>query len=52
MTERLAHFLLGWAQVEIQGSWARFLNGAARSGWEFWGFQREGDRVFVRCRAR
>ena len=52
MLEKLAHFLTGWAQVEVRGNWARFLNGAARSGWEFWGFRRQGEAALVCCRAR
>lgn len=52
MTERLAHFLTGWVEFEIRGNRGRFLNGAARSGWEFWGFRREGELAVVRGRAR
>ena len=46
----LIHYLTGWVEFEIQGSGARFLNAAARSGVEFWGFSRREDRMVVRGR--
>lgn len=48
MLERVAHWLFGWVEMEISGNGPRFLNIAARSGLEFWGFLREGDRLVVR----
>ena len=43
MVERIAHFLTGWVEFYISGSGARFLNAAAKTGVEFWGFRREGE---------
>ncbi|MGI6255781.1 MAG: sporulation protein YqfD [Acutalibacter sp.] len=46
----LIHYLTGWVEFEIRGGGARFLNAAAKSGVEFWGFTRQGDRMVVRGR--
>lgn len=48
MVERLAHFLTGWVEFQVKGNGARFLNAAAKSGVEFWGFRREEDRWVAR----
>ena len=47
MLEKAAHWLTGWVEMEIQGDGARFLNAAAKTGVEFWGFQRENGRLLV-----
>lgn len=52
MLEKAAHWLTGWIEMEIQGDGARFLNAAAKTGVEFWGFQRENGRLLVRGRPR
>lgn len=52
MLEKAAHWLTGWVEMEIQGDGARFLNAAAKTGVEFWGFQRENGRLLVRGRPR
>lgn len=48
MVERMAHFLTGWVEFEVKGNGPRFLNAAAKTGVEFWGFRREGDLTVVR----
>lgn len=48
MVERIAHFLTGWVEFYISGSGARFLNAAAKTGVEFWGFRREGEGTVLR----
>ncbi len=50
MVERLAHFLTGWVEFEIRGNGPRFLNAAAKTGIEFWGFRREENRTVIRGR--
>ena len=52
MMERLAHFLTGWVEFEARGNGPRFLNAAARSGVEFWGFRREEGCLVLRGKAR
>ncbi len=52
MVEKLFHLLTGYAQFEIIGDHARFLNMTAKSGFAFWEFSRQGERACVRCRAR
>ncbi len=52
MLEKLFHLLTGYAQFEITGDSARFLNMTAKSGFGFWDFSRRGERSCVRCRAR
>ena len=52
MVERIAHFLTGWVEFEIRGNGARFLNGAAKTGTEFWGFSQREGRPVVRGRPR
>lgn len=52
MVERIAHFLTGWVEFEIRGNGARFLNGAAKTGIEFWGFSQREGRPVVRGRPR
>ena len=52
MINRLIHYLTGWVEFEIRGGGARFLNAAAKSGVEFWGFSRQGDRMIVRGKPR
>lgn len=48
MVERLAHFLTGWVEFEIRGNGPRFLNAAAKTGIEFWGFRREEGLAVMR----
>ena len=52
MMERLAHSLTGWVEFEARGNGPRFLNAAARSGVEFWGFRREAGCLILRGKAR
>lgn len=52
MINRLIHYLTGWVEFEIRGGGARFLNAAAKSGVEFWGFSRQGERMLVRGKPR
>jgi similar to stage IV sporulation protein len=48
MVERIAHYLTGWVEFQISGSGPRFLNAAAKTGIEFWGFRREGEHTILR----
>lgn len=52
MIEKVFHLLTGYVAFEIQGDPARFFNAAAKSGFGFWGFDRQGDRARAVCRAR
>ncbi len=52
MIDRLIHELTGWVEFEIRGGGARFLNAAAKSGVEFWGFSRQGECLVVRGKPR
>lgn len=51
MVEKIFHQLTGCAEFTIQGDTARFLNLAAKSGFGFWNFRREGEKMLVCCRA-
>lgn len=52
MLEKIFHLLTGYAQFEITGDSARFLNMAAKGGFGFWDFSRRGEKACVRCRAK
>lgn len=48
MVEKIAHYLTGWVEFQVSGNGPRFLNAAAKTGVEFWGFRREGDKTILR----
>lgn len=52
MLERIFHLLTGYAEFEIKGDSARFLNIAAKSGFGFWGFAKREGKALVSCKAR
>lgn len=52
MIERFFHWLIGFAEFEICGDYARFLNMTARSGFSLWGFSKSEDAARACCRAR
>ena len=52
MLEKFFHLLTGYAQFEITGDSARFLNVTAKSGLGFWNFTKHNDCACVTCRAR
>ena len=51
MLEKIFHLLTGYAQFEIKGDSARFLNVTAKSGLGFWDFTKREDLACVTCRA-
>lgn len=52
LIEKVFHMLTGYAQFEIRGDSARFLNVAAKSGFSLWGFGRREGTATAWCRAR
>ncbi|MCH5353585.1 MAG: sporulation protein YqfD [Acutalibacter sp.] len=52
MLEKVFHLLTGYAQFEITGDSARFLNVTTKSGLGFWNFTKRENRACVTCRAR
>ena len=52
MLEQVFHLLTGYAQFEIRGDSARFLNVTTKSGLGFWNFIKRENVACVTCRAR
>ena len=52
MLEKFFHLLTGYAQFEISGDSARFLNATAKGGLGCWNFTKHEDLACVTCRAR
>lgn len=50
MLERVFHWLWGYAEFEVDGDAARFLNVCAKQGFRFWGFGRRDGKAVLRCR--